>query len=338
MPLWESRGARRELGRRPSGGEHFNVYGPLFGQAGRDADVQHSQTPRVFRAGEAEQAGFRVAESEGGVEARAGGVNLASVGVEAGGQVEGEEQRWPFDKLRVTWFGTEALQCEHGVADRAAQGAGASRTEDGVYDQTGAAEEALEGVTIGGDEDLDAILTGEVELGVVIGALDEEAADDFGSPAAEVAGYHEAVSAVVAGADEYDDAGTRCAAEFVAGSLGGGEAGVFHEGVEGDSGAVSGLLDGGHMGGGYYFHNIGQEAFSDLLANTASIISEDTPLRSSSFRIRFRSFSNISSFFASRIALALSNIFLPQSNRAASGIMKAQYRFTAAFSNHWYSQ
>ncbi len=65
----------------------------------------------------------------------------------------------------------------------------------------------------------------------------------------EMAGGYEAISAVVPFADEDGDA-LRCW-ELLQGEGGGGGAGVFHEGLEGDSKLGDGaLVAGAHLGGG----------------------------------------------------------------------------------------
>ena len=220
-----------ELGRDQRGGQHFDVDGALFGQAGRYADVEDAKAAGVLGAGEGEQADLGVGECEGYVEVGAGRVDPACVGVQAGRQVEGDEEGCAFGGLRVNGRRPQSLQGQHGVSDGAGQGAGAAGAEDGIDDDTGTAQEAVEGVGVGFGDDVDAVVAGEVELGVVVGATGEEAADDVGTPAAEVAGNDEAVCAVVAGANEDDSAKAGCGAEFVADGPGYGEAGGFHEGV-----------------------------------------------------------------------------------------------------------
>ena len=250
-PLVGVEGTGRQMIRNPPGSEHLHFHRPLFGQAGRNADIQHSQPPGPLRAGKAKQPGLGIAQGQRRIEVGAGRVNLAGVGVQASGQVQGQ-QRGRFGEL------AGPLQQQHRVAGRAGQRPGAAGSQHGVNDHLRAAHQALQRLVIRVGCDFDAILPRQVLLGVAFGAARQQAAGDLGAPASQVSGRHETVGSVVARPHQHDDAGTRRAAQFVARRPRHRQPSVLHQCIGADAGPLRRLLDGGHLRGGYYFHVAGQ--------------------------------------------------------------------------------
>ena len=75
----------------PIGGGDFKT--GVRVEAGGDADVRHGKMPHALSAGEEEEPDLGIAEGDGRIRRRSGGVDRAGVGVEAGWHVEGKDER-----------------------------------------------------------------------------------------------------------------------------------------------------------------------------------------------------------------------------------------------------
>ena len=239
-------GARREL--LPDPRRRHDVRGRTFESLAGDADVGCDQLADVVGGGEAEVARLGRAEGDRSVGGHGRGVCVAGVGVDAGGDVDGEDVE----------VGAPGLLRTDGFEDRAqrlGQGAAAARAQHGVDDEVGGAKglpqacpvvvvRGIDRVGAGGDG------AGEERVG---GARRAEVQLDVRAPVAEVAPRDEAVAAVGAGADE--DQGVVADAHASPGVGGHGEAGALHEGVRGDAVGLSRLLQAAHLLGGEDSHH-----------------------------------------------------------------------------------
>ena len=193
--------------------------------AGGQADVDDFDAAGVLGAGQRVQADFGVAERDGEVGGNGARVDGAGVGVDAGRQVDGDEPR----RLRPGAELTDALQYLRQVRFDGARWPGA---EEGVDDQLGVGEEAVEGGEAGvvfGVGDVDFALDELGEVGVVGAAFCQQVDARFGAPVVQVAGRDEAVAAVVAGTGQDDDATPLDDAQQAADFLRDAQAGVLHE-------------------------------------------------------------------------------------------------------------
>ena len=183
-------------------------------------------------AGKAGNAEFREAQGQGFVGKDGVLVGGAGVGVDAGGEVDGDDAlEWVFPAVAVDQRG-------HG-GDYAVQRAVTPGAEDSVDYQIGAGELSREGVkvgVVGGFQQGYAVSQRGGHFGVVGRPAARYIAADFGPPAAEAAGRHQAVGAVVAGADQHDHPAAGNAAQTLPHPARAGEAGVFHQGVAADAG------------------------------------------------------------------------------------------------------
>ena len=135
------------------------------------------------------------------------------------------------------------------------QGTGPAGAKHGVNNQAAAGQQGVKPIhilAVSQIQDSYFVGAGQVQLGINIRTGRQQAGGYFRAPPPQVTGGHQAVGAIVAGADkdDYRDAGNY--AQPLAGVFGHGQAGVFHEGVGAGALPLGFLLQGSHLGGGDY--------------------------------------------------------------------------------------
>ena len=223
----------------------------LLRQAGRHADVQHAQPAHPLRAWEPEHPGLGVAQGRSDVGSGAGWVGLAGVGVQAGGQIQRQQQR-------AAGPDPGLLQPEHRLPHCPLQRAGAPRAKNGVDDQPRAGEQpGQRGKAVVVRSALhypDSVRQGQAHLGVGRGSRRHQVAGYFCTPAAQVAGGDQAVGPVVARPGQREHVRSGDAAQHLAGRPGHRQPRVLHQRIGADARPLRCLFDCRHLGGGDDLH------------------------------------------------------------------------------------
>ncbi len=217
------------------------------GAQGRvEADVEHFHLAGVVRARQEVKTELRVTQRKRDLGPSSVLVGRAGLGVDAGGQVDGEERA---ASLRQ---GIESAR--HDAFERAL----AARTEHGIDHGIAAMQVVRDDAGHGGLVRLNQVyiaLPHRGEVGVVFRAFRQQEHPDVGAIVVKIARRHEAIAAVVARAHEDQDTFRPCAAQPACDGLGNVAPRRLHEPRRRSARREGGRLDSTHLVGRNEFHS-----------------------------------------------------------------------------------